>query len=110
MPRTSFDVFATSTEHLLCGMHSVKDAIGCSESADELKTLGLNFMRNNPTVALNDADQTPTMFATAQGFSSVDDYLAAQEKKNHFDGKWTRRGERGDMGARSGAWPGDQLR
>jgi hypothetical protein len=32
------------------------------------------------------------------------------EKKNHFDGKWTRRGERGDMGARSGAWPGDQLR
>ncbi len=31
-------------------------------------------------------------------------------EKNHFDGKWTRRGERGDMGARSGAWPGDQLR
>ena len=59
-------------------MHSVKDAIGCIESADELKTLGLNFMRDNPTVALNDAGQTPKMFAAAQGFSSVDDYLAAQ--------------------------------
>ena len=78
MPATSFDVFATSTEHLLCGMHSVKDAIGCNESADELKTLGLNFMRDNPTVALNDAGQSTTMFAAAQGFPSVDDYLAAQ--------------------------------
>jgi hypothetical protein len=30
-------------------------------------------------------------------------------KKNHFNGKWTRRGERGDMGAKSGARPGNQL-
>ena len=59
MPATSFDVFGTSTEHLLCGMHSVIDAIGCIESADELKTLGLNFMREHPTVAFNDAGQTP---------------------------------------------------
>ena len=67
MPPTSFEVFATSTEHLLCGMHSVKDAIGCNESADELKTLGLNFMRDNPTVALNDADQTPTIITPNYG-------------------------------------------
>lgn len=78
MPATSFDVFGTSTEQLLCGMHSVIDAIGCIESADELKTLGLNFMREHPTVAFNDAGQTPKIFAAAQGFSSVDDYVAAQ--------------------------------
>jgi hypothetical protein len=59
-------------------MNSVIDAIGCIESATELKTLGLDFMRKYPTVALNDAGQTTTMFAAAQGFPSVDDYLAAQ--------------------------------
>ena len=78
MPRKSFDVITISSKSLLCGMNSVIDAIGCIESATELKTLGLNFMRDNPTVALNNAGQTPKMFAAAQGFSSVDDYLAAQ--------------------------------
>jgi hypothetical protein len=35
-------------------------------------------MREHPTVALNDAGQTTTMFAAKQGFPSVNDYLAAQ--------------------------------
>ena len=89
MPATSFDVFGTSTEQLLCGMHSVIDAIGCIESADELKTLGLNFMREHPTVAFNDAGQTPKMFAAAQGFSSVDDYVAAQRAARGRDASAT---------------------